>query len=137
MILSSAMPVTNRAANFGHNISNAVAEHPILFTADAVDLGTSISNSLSLASGAGGNLLQGAGYAMGAYHAVNAVVSLCKGVDAFDGGCSGAGKYQMTNCVGHLLTATGNFCAAAGVGPVSLGFVGLGLLVENLNTVSN
>ena len=139
MILSSARPAlsTNIAANFGQSISNAVAEHPILFTADAVDIGTSLNNALSLTSGAGANVLQGAGYVMGAYHGGKAVVNLVKSIDMFDRGYSDLGKYHITNSVADALTATGNFCAAAGVGPVSLGFVGLGLLVENLNTLNH
>lgn len=139
MILSSARPAlsTNIAASFGQSVSKAVADHPILFTADAIDISTSVSNALSLASGAGANVLQGAGCVMGAYHGGKALVNFFTAIDAFDRGYSDLGKYKITNSVADALTATGNFCAAAGVGPVSLGFVGLGLLVENLNTLNH
>lgn len=138
MILSSTTPaVTSRAASFGHAVSQKVADHPMLFTADALDIGTGLSNSFSMASGTGGQVLQGAGYVMGAYHGVSAVVNLFAAMDHYSCGRSDDGKYYITNMVGHALTATGNVCAAAGVGPVSLGFLGLGLAVGNLNTLNN
>ena len=129
---------SNQGLNFGslnrgsgvQKLSQKIAENPILFTADALDLGAGISTALGV-SGAGAGAPHGTSFLMGAYHGAKAVVHLVKGATESDNGVTPEGKHQFTMMVGEALSATGQICALSGVGPVSLGFLGLGMLITN------
>lgn len=137
MVIQSAPNSSpSNKSDWGSKLVSTVAEHPILFTADAVDLGAGLANAMSAASGTGGDVLKGTGFVMGGYHGVKAFVHFVNGVTNADMGYSREAKSEFTKLAGETLIATGHFCAAAGVGPVSLGFLGLGLVVTNAATLA-
>lgn len=125
-----------KAANMGSKIAETIAQHPIMFTADAVNLGSGVANAMGNIQGPGGDVLKGTSFVMGGYHTVKAFTHLVRGVEAYDRYRPEAGKHHMTMLAGEILTATGQFCAGAGVGPVSLGFLGLGMVVTNAAELS-
>ncbi len=138
MVIQSAPtnPSSSSRNDWGTKLVATVAEHPILFTTDAVDLGASLCNASSAFSGQGGDVLKGTGFVMGAYHGVKSFVHLVNGLTNADLGYSSEAKTEFTKLAGEVLLTTGHLCAAAGVGPVSLGFMGLGLVVTNAATLA-
>lgn len=119
-----------------NGVSQKIAQNPILFTADALDLGSGISTALG-ASGAGSGMLHGTSLFMGVYHGAKSFYHLINGANESDNGVTPEGKHQFTMMVGEALSATGQICAVSGVGPVSLGFLGLGLLITNTAQLSH
>ena len=139
MVIQSAPTSPNNSSNktdWGAKVVSTIAEHPILFTADAVDLGAGLANATSAVSGTGGDVLKGTSFAMGAYHGVKAFVHLVNGIGMADAGYTKEAKKDFTKLAGEVLLTTGHLTAAAGVGPVSLGFLGLGLVVTNAATLA-
>lgn len=139
MVIQSASTSPNNNSSktdWGAKVVSAIAEHPILFTADAVDLGAGLANATSAVSGTGGEVLKGTSFVMGAYHGVKAFVHLVNGIGMAESGYTKDAKQDFTKLAGEALIATGHFTAAAGVGPVSLGFLGLGLVVTNAATLA-
>lgn len=124
----SSNPISSLAASIG--------EHPVLAITDAVDLGAGIPTALNAVGGRGGAVLDTASGIMGAYHGFKAVYHLVNALNESDNGPTRAGKHEMTMALGEGLSAAGQICIASGVGPVSLGFLGLGLLVTNFATLS-
>lgn len=117
--------------------TTAIADHPLLFATDAVDLGAGITTALGGLEGKGGDVLHGTTFLMGATHAVKGFYHLIHGLNDWDSYNEQEGKHHFTMAAGEGLTAAGQFCSAAGVGPVSLGFLGLGMLITNASTLSN
>jgi len=136
MVIQSSPTPNNNKTDWGAKVVSTIAEHPILFTADAVDIGAGLANATSAVSGAGGDVLKGTSFVMGAYHGVKAFVHLVNGVTNADMGYTKAAKTEFSKLAGEALITTGHICAAAGVGPVSLGFLGLGLVVTNAATLA-
>ena len=138
--LPNFRPLSNNTGGGGSDLpgklGQAIAKNPILFTADAVDLGAGVTNDLGGLSGAGGDVLRGTSFVMGGYHSVKAFVHLVNGLTDADTGYTSEAKRNFTMLAGEGLTAAGQFCAAAGVGPVALGFLGLGMIVTNASTLS-
>lgn len=120
-------------ADWGSKVAQTIGDNPILFTADAVDLGSGIANSLGGLQGAGGDVLKGTSVVMGGYHAIKALYHLVNAADTYSAPNQ---KHHVTMMTGEILSAAGQFCAAAGVGPVSLGFLGLGMVVTNAQQLS-
>ena len=119
--------------DWGSKAAQTIGENPILFTADAVDLGSGIANSLGGLQGTGGDVLKGTSFVMGGYHGVKAFYHLINGADTYS---REEQKHHFTMMTGEILSAAGQFCAGAGVGPVSLGFLGLGMVVTNAAQLS-
>ena len=129
---SSTLSISNAAGK----LSDTVAEHPILFATDALDLGAGVTTALGGLDGAGGSVLEGTAFILGGYHAVKSFVHLISGANEAADGMTPTAKQHFTMAVGEGLSAAGQFCAVAGVGPVSLGFLGLGLLMTNASSLS-
>lgn len=138
MVIQSApnSPSSSSRNDWGAKLVATVAEHPILFTADTVDLAAGVCNASSAVSGLGGDVLKGTGVVMAGYHGVKSFVHLVNGLTYADSGYTSEAKNQFTKLAGEVLLTTGHICAAAGVGPVSLGFMGLGLVVTNAATLA-
>ncbi len=138
--LPNFKPLSNNNGGDGKDLpgklGQAIAENPILFTADTVDLGSGVTNALGGLSGAGGDVLRGTSVIMGGYHSMKALVHLVNGLAYAECGNTDEAKRNFTKLAGEGLTAAGQFCAAAGVGPVALGFLGLGMVVTNASTLS-
>lgn len=109
----------------------AVADNISLLAVDAVDLGCGIGNVMNLSTTQGAKFLNGASYVLGAYHAIQGIKHFALSGDGVIGPNYDA-KYHSARATGELLTATGHFCAAAGVGAASLAFLGLGVAVTTL-----
>lgn len=114
----------------GATLHRKIADNPVLFIADAVDVGAGVSTALGV-TGSGAGVLHGTSVAMSFYHGAKAVYHLINGANESDNGVTPEGKYQFTMGLGEALSATGQICAASGVGAVSLGFLGLGMLITN------
>jgi len=114
----------------GATLHRKIAENPALLTADALDLGAGVSTALGV-TGSGAGLLQGTTVALSAYHGAKAVYHLVSGANESDNGVTPEGKHHFTMALGEALSATGQICIASGVGPVALGFLGLGMLITN------
>ena len=117
-------------AGAGATLHHKIAENPALFTADVLDLGAGVSTALGV-TGAGAGQLQGTPVAVSAYHGAKAVYHLISGANESDNGITSEGKHHFTMALGEALSATGQICIASGVGPVALGFLGLGMLITN------
>lgn len=120
-------------SDWSSKVAQTIGDNPILFTADALDLGSGLANSLGGLQGAGGDVLKGTSVVMGGYHAIKAFYHLTNVVAPYS---APSQKHHVTMMTGEILSSAGQFCAAAGVGPVSLGFLGLGMVLTNAAQLS-
>ena len=127
-------PQTNRP--YSSAVAEKVSEHPALLLADAVDISVGLSNGLGLLSGSPGLAMAGTGALMGVYHGCRAVGDLFTGIT--EGGMDGVRSTQnlLTSAAGNALCAAGHLGAAVGMGPASLGLLGIGLVIENACTLN-
>ncbi|MBI3927591.1 MAG: hypothetical protein HY319_18775 [Armatimonadetes bacterium] len=119
---------TPSVQGFGDDVKKAVQEHPLRLLADTVDIGAAAPLSLGLVGSSAAQLLQGTSIVMGAGHGISAFWNLISGLSNMEYGYSP--RAELTRAAGETLSAVGMFTAAAGVGPVSLAFLGLGLAVS-------
>lgn len=114
-------------------VTSAIAENPMRTLLDVADvgLGSSLAFGVNFGEG-GGSFVKGAGYVTGAAHAVTGFVNLVRAASAADAGYDSDAKTLAVRGVGDALAATGMFAAAAGVGPVSLAFLGVGAITATL-----
>lgn len=118
------------------SVSSSIAQHPGLAVTDVLDLGAGISTTFDAVGGKGGDILKATSIGMGVYHGAKTLYHLVEAMNESEDGNTKATNSQLTKALGDGLTAAGQFCAVGGVGPVSLGFLGLGLLVSNLSAFS-
>lgn len=124
------------ASGLGAKTFKAIADCPILATTDVLDAGIGAAQAFGSFSGNAGNLMLGGSVVMGGYHAVKAFSHMCMGIGAADRGATVERNNNFVKMTGDALSAVGMFTAAAGCGPISLAFVGLGGVVTNARTLT-
>ena len=105
-------------------------------TTDALDIGIGAARAFGSCSGSAGSLVLGGSIVVGGYHAVKAFTHMCSGLYAGENGRTVDRNNNFVKMTDDALSAVGRFTAAAGGGPISLAFVGLGGVVTTARTLT-